>query len=187
MGFTIKTSSLEQMLSARNIGHTDGYTVYISDRRGDNVRSMTVANPGSKPVTYSTFDASNGMVDNVDIYGPNGTMDPGEDVQNKGLTAGAALGSATVAPFLKDITELPDPAVLDIAPDSYAASDAKRAIAVAAWANRDLVVPTNHRYFRNAVRLFNGENLQVTTSVARRLSTTHGHHCRNGEHGLYLG
>jgi hypothetical protein len=154
-----------------NIGHLDGYTVYVSDRRGDNVRSMTVANPGSKPVTYSTFNATNGMVDNVDIYGPNGSMDAGEDVQNKGLSVGASLGSATVSPFLKDITELPDPAVLT---GTYGTDNLKRAVAVAAWANLDTVTPTNHKYFRSAVRLFNGENLQVTTSVARRLSTTHG-------------
>ncbi|MCM3871898.1 MAG: hypothetical protein ND895_14540 [Pyrinomonadaceae bacterium] len=151
-----------------NIAHQDGYIVYISDRRGDKVKSMTVANPGTSPQTFSTYNSTNGMVDNVDIYGPNGTMDPGEDVQNRGLATGANL----TANGLKDITELPDPVALISAPP-YAANTVRRAIAVAAWSNADAVTPTNHKYFRNAVRLFNGENLQVA-GAAGRLSITHG-------------
>lgn len=151
-----------------NIGNTDGYIVYVSDRRGDKVKSMTVANPGSKPVTFSTYNATNGMVDNVDIYGPNDAMDPGEDVQNKSVPIGYSLTSIG----LKDITELPDPAALITAP-AYGADNLRRAIAVAAWANQDALVPTNHQYFRNALRLFNGENLQVA-GAAGRLSTTLG-------------
>jgi hypothetical protein len=96
------------------------------------------------------------MVDNEDIYGPNGTLDPGEDVQNKGA-------------LVKDTTELPDPAVLPTTGTNYFnyGTDAnKRAIAVAAWRN-----PNN--YFRRAVRLFNGENLQVTGATGK-LSATKG-------------
>ena len=44
-------------------------------------------------------NSSNGMVDNEDIYGPNGTLDEGEDVQTTGV-------------LVKDTNELPDPAAL---------------------------------------------------------------------------
>lgn len=135
-----------------NIAKADGYTVYISDRRGDKVKTMVDS-------SGATISSSNGMVDNEDIYGPNGLLDTGEDVQNKGV-------------LIKDTTELPDPAVLVTSP-SYGTDRTKRAIAVAAWSNIDSARPTNHNYFRSAVRLFNGENLQVT-GTAGKLSTTLG-------------
>src|SRR5436190_4490377 len=62
--------------SAGNIAAPDGYTIYMSERRGDDVKSMTV--------NSMTFNATNGMVDNEDIYGPNGQLDAGEDVQQTG-------------------------------------------------------------------------------------------------------
>lgn len=128
-----------------NIGKPDGYIVYISDRRGDRIRSM---------VDYSgaSLTSSNGMVDNEDIYGPNNLLDPGEDVQNLGF-------------LVKDTAEVPDPAALTTTP-SYGSDRIKRAIAVSAWSN-----PNN--YFRRAVRLFNGEDLQVT-GAADKLSGTLG-------------
>src|SRR4030095_13109295 len=79
-----------------NIGKPDGYVVYISDRRGDKVKSMVDS-------SGATINSTNGMVDNEDIYGPNGVLDAGEDVQNKGV-------------LVKDITELPDPAALTTNP-----------------------------------------------------------------------
>ncbi len=135
-----------------NIAKPDGYVVYISDRRGDKVKSMVDS-------SGATIDSTNGMVDNEDIYGPNGSLDTGEDVQNKGT-------------LIKDTTELPDPALLVTSP-SYGTDRTKRAIAVAAWANLDSTHPTNHNYFRSAIRLFNGENLQVT-GTSGKLSTTLG-------------
>jgi hypothetical protein len=132
-----------------NIGKPDGYVVYVSDRRGDKVRSMVDS-------SGATINSTNGMVDNEDIYGPNGVLDAGEDVQNTGT-------------LVKDIAELPDPAVLTTTP-SYGTDRVRRAIAVAAWTNG---VGPNHNYFRNAVRLFNGENLQVTGATGK-LSTTLG-------------
>jgi len=126
-----------------NIAKPDGYTIYVSDRRGDNVKTFTVGNGGS-------VTATNGMADNEDIYGPNGVLDPGEDVQQAGV-------------LVKDTSELPDPAVLS---GSYGTDRIKRAIAVAAWTN-----PNN--YFRRSVRLFNGENLQVS-GAAGKLSNTIG-------------
>lgn len=126
-----------------NIGSPDGYTVYISDRRGDDLRNGT----------------TNGMVDNLDIYGPNGLLDAGEDVQGPGL-------------FIKDTNELPDPAVLPAPAPGYGTDLYKRALAVSGWRNRD-ADGINHRMFRNAVRLFNGENLQISGS-AGKISTTKG-------------
>lgn len=132
-----------------NIGKPDGYVLYVSDRRGDKVKSMVDS-------SGATINSTNGMVDNEDIYGQNGVLDPGEDVQNTGA-------------LVKDISELPDPAVLTTTP-SYGIDRVKRAIAVAAWTN---AAGLNHNYFRSAVRLFNGDNLQVS-GAAGKLSTTLG-------------
>jgi len=143
-----------------NIAKPDGYTVYVSDRRGDKVKTMVDS-------SGATINSTNGMVDNLDIY-VNDNMDDGEDVRKTGLTAGSSLASAG----LKDTTELPDPAVLVTSP-SYGTDRTKRAIAVAAWSNLDSTRPTNHNYFRSAVRLFNGENLQAL-GTAGKLSTTLG-------------
>jgi hypothetical protein len=127
-----------------NIANPSGYTVYVSDRRGDRVKPMT-------DLAGNTVNSSNGMVDNEDIYGPNGSLDPGEDVQNTGA-------------LVKDTNELPDPAVLV---GNYGANLTMRALTVAAWAN----YPSN--YFRHAVRLFNGEDLQLSGG-ATKLSATQG-------------
>lgn len=141
-----------------NITKPDGYVVYVSDRRGDNVKSMTVPVAGTNPVTFSTINATNGMADNVDIYGPNGTMDDGEDVQETGASVGSAL--------VKDLAELPDPAVLSGTSGADLTARNKRALSVAAWSN-------SSNYFRRAVRMFNAADLQ-TTGAAGKLSTTLG-------------
>jgi hypothetical protein len=132
-----------------NIGSPDGYTVYFSDRRGDKVKSLVDS-------TGATLNSTNGMVDNEDIYGPNGALDPGEDVQQTGS-------------LVKDTNELPDPAALS---GSYGTDVNMRALTVSAWTNLD-AGGTNHKYFRNAIRLFNGENLQISGG-ANKLSTTKG-------------
>jgi hypothetical protein len=126
-----------------NIANPSGFTVYVSDRRGDKVKPTVDFN-------NAAVNSSNGMVDNEDIYGVNGTLDPGEDVQNKGA-------------LVKDTAELPDPAVLG---GIYGADLTMQALTVAAWTN-----PNN--YFRHAVRLFNGENLQIT-GAPDKLSATLG-------------
>ena len=129
------------------IGSPDGYTVYVSDRRGDKPKPMVDSGVN--------VNSTNGMVDNEDIYGPNGNLDAGEDVQQTGT-------------LVKDITELPDPAAL---PGGYT-TVFERALTVNAWTNLD-AGGINHRYFRSAVRIFNGENLQVT-GAAGLLSPTKG-------------
>ncbi len=141
-----------------NITKPDGYVVYISDRRGDNVNSMTVPVAGTNPVTYSTINATNGMCDNLDIYGPNGTMDDGEDVQETGAAVGTTL--------VKDLAELPDPATLSGTSGADFTARNKRALAVAGWSN-------SSNYFRRAVRMFNAADLQ-TTGASGKLSTTLG-------------
>lgn len=125
-----------------NIADPDGYTIYVSDRRGDKVKTLVTSS--------GNLSATNGMADNEDIYGPNGSLDPGEDIQQTGA-------------LVKDVTELPDPAALA---GSYGSDRTKRAIAVAAWSN-----PNN--YFRRAVRLFNAEDL-VLSGAAGKLSSTMG-------------
>lgn len=133
------------------IASPDGYTVYVSDRRGDDVKSMTVGT--------QTFNATNGMVDNEDIYGPNGTLDPGEDLQKTGV-------------LVKDTNELPDPAVLSAVSPGYGTDINKRAITVNDWINL-AANNIDHKMFRSAVRLFNGENLQIS-GAAGKLSQTKG-------------
>ena len=125
-----------------NISNPGGYTVYVSDRRGDKVKPMM----GPTGMINST----NGMVDNEDIYGPNDVLDPGEDVQETGV-------------LVKDLLELPDPLALV---GSYGADLTKQALTVAAWDNPN-------KFARRAVRLFNGENLQISGAPGR-LSSTQG-------------
>jgi len=136
-----------QAVSA-NIANPGGFTVYVSDRRGDRVKPMTDFN-------LNPVNSSNGMVDNEDIYGPNNLLDLGEDVQNTNA-------------LVKDTNELPDPAVLG---GIYGSDATMRALTVAAWTN-----PSN--YFRHALRLFNGEDLllaggptQLSTTQGISVST----------------
>jgi hypothetical protein len=126
-----------------NIANPGGFTVYVSDRRGDKVKPTV-------DLSGATVNMSNGMVDNEDIYGADGLLQPGEDVQNTGA-------------LVKDTTELPDQAILA---GGYGADLTKRALTVAAWTN-----PNN--YFRRAVRLFNGEDL-LLAGGANQLSETQG-------------
>jgi hypothetical protein len=119
-----------------------------------------------------TFTATNGMVDNEDIYGPDGTngavcsatqdqngCERGEDVQSLGY-------------LVKDTNELPDPAILSAVSPGYGTDLNKRALAVNDWVNLDST-GINHKMFRNAVRLFNGENLWISGG-AGKLSATKG-------------
>jgi Tfp pilus assembly protein PilX len=152
-----------------NIGKPDGYIIYVSDRRGDRTKSEV----DSAGVTLST---TNGMVDNEDIYGPIVTtgyvanLDPGEDVIDNGTKKNT---------LQRDLTELPDPltSILSSTTASTMVERTARANAIAAWTDvdpTDTASPkTRSKYFRRAVRLFNGENLQVT-GASGKLSTTLG-------------
>jgi Tfp pilus assembly protein PilX len=135
-----------------NIDGRDGYIIYISDRRGDKIKSEV--DRGNNVVQMT-----NGTVDNEDIYGPNGSLDPGEDV----LDAGQKKGT-----LQKDTTELPDPNGGTTWPLTTNTTTFRttRAQTVSSWTN-----PNN--YFRRAVRLFNGHSLQVS-GAANKLSATKG-------------
>jgi hypothetical protein len=149
-----------------NIAKPDGYVVYVSDRRGDDVKPVYLRDPATGLPATTVSQSTNGMCDNVDIYGPNGTLDGGEDVQS----TGAALNSA----LTKDLDELPDPAVLagtDNGTD-FPTDRTTRALLVAKWNNPSTGLAATN-YFRRAVRLFNGEDLQ-TNAAAGKLSTTLG-------------
>src|SRR5258706_14028299 len=115
-----------------NIANPGGFTVFVSDRRGDRVRATTDFN-------NVAVNSSNGMVDNEDIYGANGLLEPGEDVQNTGA-------------LVKDTAELPDPSVLG---GGYGVDLTMRAFTVGAWGN-----PGN--YFLHLLGLFNGEDLLLS-------------------------
>jgi hypothetical protein len=128
-----------------NIANPGGFTVYVSDRRGDKVKA-------TQNLAGALVNGTNGIVDNEDIYGSNGALDFGEDVQPNGVLD-------------KDITELPDPAVLA---GVYGADRTKRALTVAAWN-----LPEAGGFFRRSVRLFNGEDLQLT-GAADQMSPTQG-------------
>lgn len=148
-----------------NIGSPDGYIVYVSDRRGDVIKSEIDS-------TNVAVTMTNGMCDNEDIYGgtsgmPNGILDPGEDV----IDFGAKKGT-----LQNDEFELPDPANFK-KPDGSSLTVANssssnaflttQANYVAAWKDQ-------YNYFRRAVRLFNGENLKTAMTGTTRLSATKG-------------
>jgi hypothetical protein len=140
-----------------NIASPDGYILYVSDRRGDKVKS-------ERDSSGATLNTSNGMVDNEDIYGNNNSLDPGEDVIDWGFDLSLNLNKK--GSLQRDLTELPYAAALTGTSGSDFNARVARGKTVAAWLN-----PSN--YFRRAVRIFNGENLQVSGG-ANKLSTTKG-------------
>ncbi|HEV2764947.1 MAG TPA: hypothetical protein VGV38_18335, partial [Pyrinomonadaceae bacterium] len=157
--------------ASANIDAPDGYVIYFSDRRGDSVKQ-------ERDSTGATLATTNGMVDNEDIYGPNNALDPGEDVIDHGLDL--ASGGQKKGTLQVDLCELPSPAVY---PAGFAIpltldNRLRRAREVSQWSN---VITTANacgaagtaRFFRSAVRLFNGENLR-TTGAAGKLSATKG-------------
>jgi hypothetical protein len=124
-----------------NIADLGGYTIYVSDRRGDRVRSMTVGG--------ILMDSSNGMVDNEDIYGPNNQLDDGEDVQGTGA-------------LVKDTAELPDPAVLA---GIYGTNLTMRALTVAAWSNPNNYFRRSVRLFNGEDLQVPGRSLSATEGI----------------------
>ena len=161
-----------------NIRSDRGYVLYVSDRRGDRVKSESVTSSiGGGPLS-----TTNGTVDNEDVYfNPNlsyatpnglngGPPDPGEDV----ITDSVFTGKTDL--LQKDQNELPDyttlPAFSVIQPgavwESLASStfDSRinRAIKVMSWHNDDSDQPSifpnvHENYFRRSVRLSFGEKL----------------------------
>lgn len=140
-----------------NIAAPDGYIVYVSDRRGDRVKS-------ERDSTGTTLNTSNGTVDNEDIYGANNSLDPGEDVIDFGIDL--STGNNKKGSLQRDLLELPYPAALSGTSGGDWNARLARGKTTAAWLNTS-------NFFRRAVRVFNAENLQVTGG-ANKLSTTKG-------------
>lgn len=169
-----------------NIHGTDGYVVYISDRRGDRVK-------GERNAAGSTIQTTNGIVDNEDIYGANqsdgATPDAGEDVIDEGFDPGASTPANKKGTLQVDKCELPSPGAIPgptpsgTTPSGVNSTNFAQAMMVTDW---DPLPPssmsttcsgsflTNNKYwFRRSVRVFNGEKLYIT-GATDKLSNTKG-------------
>ncbi len=175
-----------------NVAGNDGYVVYVSDRRGDRIK-------GERNAAGSTIQTTNGMVDNEDVYGYNqadgAIPDPGEDVIDDGFDPNAATPANKKGTLQVDKCELPSPAALTSTGATRptgavtAAVDSTRyamSVTVTEWnpalpasmsattAPCTIAYGTaNNYWFRRAVRIFNGQTLQVT-GASGKLSTTKG-------------
>ena len=167
-----------------NIYGADGYVVYISDRRGDRVK-------GERNFAGSTIQTTNGTVDNEDVYGYNqadgAIPTPGEDVIDDGIDPNTGL--AKKGSLQVDKCELPSPAAIVTTAVNRSIGAAAAGVSqsnydAAAWVtdwniNAPVTLCTaataaaNQYWFRRAVRVFNGEKLQIT-GAAGKLSTTKG-------------
>ena len=136
-----------------NIKGDEGYVVYISDRRGDRVKSEYLSDG-------TVYNSTNGIVDNEDIYGANGVLDEGEDIIDFGwdATRGGASKKGTLQ---KDTAELPDTG------NSWVVTDANRLTIGMGAMNYDTP------FFRRSVRLFDGATLSIS-GAAGKLSPTKG-------------
>lgn len=159
-----------------NIANPDGWIVYVSDRRGDRIKQ-------ERNSLGATVNMTNGFVDNEDIYSYPGVAgsipNPGEDVIDFGFDV--ALNRNKKDSLQRDTLELPDPAAIAApvatVPTGYTDTTRYgRALTVGAWptSNQTTAGAANY-YFRRAVRLFNGEDLQTLAAPgANNLSQTKG-------------
>ncbi len=153
---------------SKNIRDDEGYVVYVSDRRGDRVKAEYLPDG-------SSYAGTNGIVDNEDIYGPNGILDSGEDVIDFGWDSGKSAASKK-GTLQKDIKELPDVgkcytvssggSSCESVPDLTGIDRLNVGIKAMSYQNPD-------NFFRRAVRLFNGEKL-TTGTTAGKLSDIKG-------------
>lgn len=146
-----------------NVKGDEGYVVYVSDRRGDRVKSEYLSNGTS-------YASTNGIVDNEDIYGPNGKLDPGEDVIDFGWNSNGTSKKGTLQ---KDTAELPDSGTICCTPPTTTAGTIAPVSERLSRANTVLRWFNTKNYFRRAVRLFDGETLS-TSAASGKLSPTKG-------------
>lgn len=139
-----------------NINSEEGYVIYVSDRRGDRVKTEYLSDGTS-------YASTNGIVDNEDIYGPNNSLDAGEDVINFGWDTGGISRKGTLQ---KDTNELPDGGTVGITPATNASVTDRLVRAQA-------VMLRQTPYFRRAVRLFDGETMSFS-AAADKLSPEKG-------------
>ncbi|MCP9495558.1 MAG: pilus assembly PilX N-terminal domain-containing protein [Pyrinomonadaceae bacterium MAG19_C2-C3] len=169
-----------------NIGDADGYVVYISDRRGDRIKSERESHieraTGKLVLDGAAYLTTNGTVDNENIYNwdsdDNGDeTDPGEDVIDAGYDP--SLARAKKGILQVDLRELPSPVA---APTPSSGVPRFHADYVNDWGTTLETQPPDptkpfpygsQYHFRRAVRLMNGEDLRISTA-ANRLSTTKG-------------
>lgn len=169
-----------------NIDGSDGYVVYISDRRGDRVKAERNAN-------LDPIQTTNGTVDNEDVYNyaaASPALNPGEDLIDDGFDL--AITANKKGSLQLDRCELPSPLAVSALAVTRPAGAVSAAVdstnySMAAHVSRwNPAVPAsmsatctpayataNQYWFRRAVRVFNGENLQITGN-AGRLSQTKG-------------
>lgn len=142
-----------------NIKGDEGYVVYVSDRRGDRV--------GTEYTTDGTvsFNSTNGMVDNEDIYGQNGLLDDGEDVIDFGWFLDSGVVKSRNGNLQKNVNELPDNSTV-MSVSLTPTIDERRE-----RARQAMYYQTT--YFRRSVRLFDGEKLS-NSAAAGKLSPTKG-------------
>jgi hypothetical protein len=135
-----------------NIKGTDGYVVYVSDRRGDKTKDEYLS-------TGTVYKSTNGTVDNEDIYGPNGVLDAGEDAIDFGwdATKGGASKKGTLQ---NDTGELPDTGLTYPVGSPWLVVTDRISRAQSA-----LRYQTG--YFRRAVRVFDGETLSFTAAAGK--------------------
>lgn len=146
---------------SENIQGEEGYIVYFSDRRGDRVKREENA---AGEIIYT----SNGFVDNEDIYGPNNTLDPGEDVINYGWDV--ELNAPKKGTLQKDTEELPDVGYTWSYTGAWSMTSSS--VKTRAQTVMSYISPTRN-YFRRSLRLFDGETLSITAATGK-LSTTKG-------------
>jgi hypothetical protein len=141
-----------------NIKGDEGYVVYVSDRRGDCVKAEYLS-------TGASYASTNGSVDNEDIYGPNGVLDPGEDVIDFGwdTTQGGASKKGTLQ---NDTSELPNTGL------NYS-SVALGAVVADRITRAQDAMRYQTSFFRRAVRLFGGDTMSFG-AAAGKLSPTKG-------------
>jgi hypothetical protein len=149
-----------------NIEGAEGYVVYVSDRRGDRVKTE-YKKDGAQ------YQSTNGFVDNEDIYGPNNTLDAGEDVIDFGWDSTRG-GASRKGSLQKDTQELPDLGTTWSAPTlpATALQRNSRAKTVMEWTNFD-AANNKAKHFRTAIRLFNADKLSFTAANGK-LSPTKG-------------
>ncbi|MGB7926129.1 MAG: PilX N-terminal domain-containing pilus assembly protein [Pyrinomonadaceae bacterium] len=178
-----------------NIGADDGYVVYVSDRRGDRVKTeRNSATPAANILT------TNGTVDNEDVYNYSAStpaLDDGEDVIDSGYDVGQSTNK--LKSLQNDTCELPDP--VEVAnyksynagadypmPSGVTGTTSVGGFTMQVRFNKAMYVndwnpappaaasdcTTTGYHFRRAVRLFNGEDLLVLPSGTDKLSSTKG-------------
>ena len=140
-----------------NIEGEEGYVIYVSDRRGDQIKAEYLKDGTS-------YASTNGIVDNEDIYGPNNSLDDGEDVIDFGWESG---GLSKKGRLQRDLTELPTTG--NVWDGTLNRQDRANSVL-----SHSALSTSTSSFFRRSVRLFDGETLSFDPLTDGKLSTTKG-------------